>query len=350
MNDNDLRIIVSMIIQDLRRQNKIQIINTIKEANYDLIYKSYDNWNGGINYYDLVFFLKYEKYYEIFEQKDEYEEVIQNSLNKFYYNESNIIQDVLFLSKIEQFIDWDALDSSETKEIVLQHLQYEKDLLIDVGTGNIRIQDVNDQYIKNHKQLNELLNKLCLQLENNYDDLWYWYNDYNERKLLSYQSRRMFIKNLYDPLIDTIKDSKLTNKSRVQHTLTGWEKVDDAIVKMKDILVTASITEDYQSVGMYGREILISLAQLVFVKDKHPAADGIDIGSADSKRMLEAYINYCLKHKSNPREIKFAKSAIDFANELTHNRTANSIDAELCYNAVITTVNIIRLISKYDEC
>ena len=100
---------------------------------------------------------------------------------------------------------------------------------------------------------------------------------------------------------------------------------------------------------VYGRELLITLAQTVFDKEKHPSPDGTDIGKADSKRMLEAYIHYCLHKRSKEREIKFAKSSIDFSNELTHNRTATQMDAELCYNAVLSTVHIIKVLNKFND-
>ena len=48
----------------------------------------------------------------------------------------------------------------------------------------------------------------------------------------------------------------------------------------------------------------------LFQDRKHPSPDGTDIGKADSKRMLEAYIHYCLHKRSKEREIKFAKSSI----------------------------------------
>ena len=100
--------------------------------------------------------------------------------------------------------------------------------------------------------------------------------------------------------------------------------------RMKDVLISAEKTLDYQSVGMYGRELLITLAQAVFDKAKHPSTDGTDIGAADSKRMLDAYIHYCMHKKSKEREVKFAKASVDFSNELTHNRTATAM--EIMYN------------------
>lgn len=57
----------------------------------------------------------------------------------------------------------------------------------------------------------------------------------------------------------------------------------------------------------------------------------------------------CFDDNSKEREIKFAKSSIDFSNELTHNRTATQMDAELCYNAVLSTVHIIKVLNKYND-
>ena len=65
--------------------------------------------------------------------------------------------------------------------------------------------------------------------------------------------------------------------------------------------------------------------------------------------MLDAYIHYCMHKKIKEREVKFAKAAVDFSNELTHNRTATAMDAELCYNAVLSTVHIIRTLNKCND-
>lgn len=119
------------------------------------------------------------------------------------------------------------------------------------------------------------------------------------------------------------------------------KKVDDGIARLKEVLTEANEAADFQSVGMYGRETLITLAHTVFDKEKHP--------SPESKRMLEAYIHYCLHQRSKEREIKFAKSSIDFSNELIHNRTATQMDAELCYNAVLSMVHIIKVLNKFND-
>ena len=227
----------------------------------------------------------------------------------------------------------------------------EKETLIKAGTGVLQIRDVkvNNEYKAKHSYLVSLLKQLGLEPVHAYNDLWDWYNDYNLRELKTYQSRRLFIKNIFEPLLNTIQNSEESALQLISYEPTGWEKVDDGVARLKEVLTEANETADFQSVGMYGRELLITLAQTVFDKEKHPSPDGTDIGKADSKRMLEAYIHYCLHKRSKEREIKFAKSSIDFSNELTHNRTATQTDAELCYNAVLSTVHIIKVLNKFND-
>lgn len=340
-----------MIVQDLRNNNQGIVVDLIKKSEYSMDWTNHDNWNGGIDYYKLVFHLKYSDYVLVVDSIETYKSEIKNSLDSFYSDESEIIASVEIVAKIDQYVDWAAISPKENKDSVLALINAEKDFLIKAGTGIIQIRDqkVNNEYKIQHQYLLQVLKQLGLESVHKYNDLWDWYNDYKSKGMSTYQSRRTYISNIFQPLINTIQNSDASALNLIQYELTGWEKVDDAVSKIKDVLVKANKTADYQSVGMYGRELLITLAQTVFIKEKHPSIDGTDISSADSKRMLEAYINYCLHKRSKEREIKFAKSAIDFSNELTHNRTATQMDAELCYNAVLSTVHIIRVLNKFNE-
>ena len=47
-------------------------------------------------------------------------------------------------------------------------------------------------------------------------------------------------------------------------------------------------------------------------------------GSRESKRMLEAYMNHESLGGTNERIRKYARSALDLANQLTHDRTVTS--------------------------
>ena len=347
----DVQKIVSMIIQDLRQLNHGAIIDIVKKAEYSLDFVDHDNWNGGIDYFKLKFHLKYADFAKILPVQKKYEEALTNSLNSFYKDEQLVITGIELVAKIDQYVDWAAIAPQHNKESVLRLIEEEKETLIKAGTGIIQIRDKseNDGYKRRHQYLLSVLKQLGLEPIHRYNDLWDWYNDYKQRNLDTYQSRRAFVRDIYAPLIDTLENSEENTTTLLHYEPTGGDLVDDGVGRMKDVLVSAEKTLDYQSVGMYGRELLITLAQTVFDKSKHPSTDGTDIGSADSKRMLDAYIHYCMHKKSKEREVKFAKASVDFSNELTHNRTATAMDAELCYNAVLSTVHIIRTLNKYND-
>ncbi len=347
----DVPKIVSMIVQNLRQFNHGAIIDVVKKAEYSLDFIDHDNWNGGIDYYKLCLHLKYSDFSKILPVKGTYEEAITNSLNSFYKDEQLIITGVEIVAIIDQYVDWVAIAPQHNKESMLNLIAEEKETLIKAGTGVIQIRNKkeNDEYKRKHQYLVGLIKKLGLEPVHRYEDLWDWFNDYKLKNLDTYQQRRTFIRDIFKPLEDTLTNSEDTNMNFLHYEPTGWDKVDEGITSMKDVVISANKTMDYQSVGMYGRELLITLAQTVFDKNKHPSTDGTDIGSADSKRMLDAYIHYCMHKKSKEREIKFAKAAVDFSNELTHNRTATAMDAELCYNAVLSTIHIIRILNKYND-
>lgn len=126
---------------------------------------------------------------------------------------------------------------------------------------------------------------------------------------------------------------------------TGWVRVDRAIEEMKARYKIADTEEKYQAIGMIGRETLISIAQQVFNKEKHPSTDGIDIGPTDAKRMLDAYLTYELKDESD-RIVRFVKAAVDMSNQLTHDRNATKRAAMICIIGVSSIATLIKEISE----
>ena len=47
--------IVSMAVQDLRQHNQGAIVDVIKKSEFSVEWLDHDNWNGGIDTYNLVF-------------------------------------------------------------------------------------------------------------------------------------------------------------------------------------------------------------------------------------------------------------------------------------------------------
>lgn len=125
---------------------------------------------------------------------------------------------------------------------------------------------------------------------------------------------------------------------------TGWERVDRAISEMKNRLTVAKTEEQFQAIGMLGRETLITVAQQVFDKSKHKTLDDVEASQTDTKRMLEAFLQFELS-SSSEKARKFVKSAVDFSNQLTHDRNATKRDASMCLIAVISVANLIKTIS-----
>lgn len=126
---------------------------------------------------------------------------------------------------------------------------------------------------------------------------------------------------------------------------TGWDRVDRAIEEMHNRLKVADTEEKFQAIGMLGRETLISIAQQVFIKERHISVDGVDIGHTDTKRMLEAYISNELQAESE-KIIKYVKAAVDMSNQLTHDRNATKRAAGICVLAVSSTANLIKYIKE----
>lgn len=126
---------------------------------------------------------------------------------------------------------------------------------------------------------------------------------------------------------------------------TGWDRVDRSIEEMKNRYKSADTEEKYQTIGMLGRETLISIAQQVFDKDKHSSIDGTDISPTDVKRMFDAYLSFELKGESE-KVVKFAKAAFDMSNQLTHDRNATKRSANMCLLAVSFVAAMVKAVNE----
>lgn len=129
---------------------------------------------------------------------------------------------------------------------------------------------------------------------------------------------------------------------------TGWNRVDRSIEEMNSRLKIADTEEKYQAIGMLGRETLISIAQQVFDKEKHPSVDGTDISPTDAKRMFEAYISFELAAESE-KVVKYVKASVSMSNQLTHDRNATKRAAGICVLAVASIANLMRHLKETEQ-
>ncbi len=236
-------------------------------------------------------------------------------------------------------------DSPDDIEDLLQQLDRLRSIMIAVSTGGPRINDVNTDYKEDYFQLTKQLMARGLQNPVPYSDLWDWYGKWSSGDLPTYQSRRNYIRGLFEPLEARLRKGSLSRGTDVFLEPTGWPRVDRTLGEARTRLESALNEEQFQAVGLLCREALISLAQTVFEPDQHPPLDGVTVSNTDAKRMLDRYLAVEVAGKSNAIARKYAKVALDLANELQHQRTAAFRNAALCVEATASVVNIIAILS-----
>src|SRR6266480_2028510 len=103
--------------------------------------------------------------------------------------------------------------------------------------------------------------------------------------------------------------SQVMNVDREQ----AWKRTSRALAEMRRNVETGSAEEHFQTVGLLGREAIISAAQAVFDPLMHKRSDGTEPSSTDGTGMLEAFFDSTLAGSSNEQARKFAKSALALA-------------------------------------
>lgn len=224
-------------------------------------------------------------------------------------------------------------------------LEAQKDLMISVATGGPRIETKDQDYKTRRKLIAARLSEIGKKDPNPFEDLWAWYGRWRSGDLPTYQSRRDYVRTLYQPLLEQLAGTESVNPAEPSREPTGWEKVDRVIDELVNRLASAKDEEHFQTVGLLCRECIISLAQVVYDPSAHVTSDGITPSKTDAYRMLEAYFSSEYTGSANEALRRHAKASLSLANELQHKRTASYKEAALCAEATRTVVNIVAITS-----
>lgn len=106
------------------------------------------------------------------------------------------------------------------------------------------------------------------------------------------------------------------------------------------LIDTAKETEDFQAIGVQCREILIELGNHIY----HPMMAGVEEQpqASNFKRKAELFVQFYLKGSENSdyRSIikKLTEAAWDYANKITHSRSATYYEASTCVTLCIALV------------
>jgi hypothetical protein len=347
-NQTDLRKIISTVTKIFQEQGNHDISRILNAASFSSEMVHYDNWNGGTKCY--VIFLELDfSYYSFYEKRlKEIEELIKGKIEQFLRGiDGEVIWDVVIKPVAKNYIDWTIVNHLISRRNLIEYIKTLSSIMSSVATGGANIDKVNEDYIKQYKRVNEVLEILKIENPNPYHNLWEWYSRWKSDDLQTYKSRRIFIIEMYRELLETLEDSSEDNGIVNQpYELTGWIRVDRSVSEIRKLMIEAKNEEQFQAIGLISRETIISLGQEVYDREIHGSVDGVIPSNTDAKRMLEAFVAFELTGSSNEAYRKYVKAALSLANDLTHRRTASIHEASICVIAVISLVNIIKVITN----
>jgi hypothetical protein len=212
--------------------------------------------------------------------------------------------------------------------------------LVAVATNEVRIDKVNDHYRARHKRITAELERRGIEHANPYADLWSWHSTWKDQ-YPTYKSRRQFVRETYGPIVERLSSDDAP--VILPREPTGWERVDRAHKKARNALSNARNEEDFQSVGLLCRELLISVGQAVYDPVSHKSPDEVSIGPADGGRMIEAFLSTAMSGDVYEKTRKHVRAAMALAVELQHKRTADFRHAAMCLEATASVTQIISI-------
>ena len=324
-----------------------EITEILANAIVKISQTDYDNYDGGTYLYTIYLSVPIEIFSKHAKNQKEFEEKIlekAQTITRPFPNDHFVC--VMIIPQVKNDDKWKIGKIPYSLDNLLADLISQRDQMIFVSTGGPSIKDVNQDYVERFERIERKAHEFGIEIKFPFKTLWDWYGRWRSGDLPTYQSRREFLSRLFNPFFEIVKN-------RIQGVLskplepTGWAKVDRGIEKACFQLERAKDAEDFQSVGLLCREILISLAENVFKAEihMHNEVDVEKISKTDSKRMLEAFITCSLKGSENENSRKFIRAAIDLANCLVHKRTAIFQEALMCLEATKSIVGFISIVS-----
>jgi len=342
---NELRKTVLTVTELFNADKDLEIADLLRASEITSESTYYDNWNGGTTYYSIYITVLVDRFVKLQDRQAEIEAKIKEKTELVLrpYENTQVGQ-VYIIPKSIQKIEWDRIADLFNKDQLIGEINYLKDTMISVSTGGQTIQDLNVEYQKRYTKVDTALKRMNFENPNPFGDLWQWYARWSSGEMPQYKNRRAFIGEMYGNLLKSLQETEQPELLNISVNMTGWERIDRSVKEIKIRLKQAGNEEQFQTVGLLCRETIISIAQAIYVEEKHQSIDGVKPSKTDAKRMLDAYITIELAGRSNENLRKYARASNDLANELTHKRTANAKDASLCSSATISLVNLIGIL------
>lgn len=258
--DSYWKCLVSTALRFLKEQGKNDAVSVIKNSTFEIEFNNHDNWNGGIDYWDLVFQLRYEDFMVLGKKKSTVGSEIFSALEQFHTDNSNRIANVIVRPVIEYFIDWSAV-LPFTKANVIENIREEQNILTDVATGKLsfKAEGVEDSYQERHSAIMCFASKAGFDYPVRVNTLAEWWGEV--KKFPTYSERREYICSLFSPLLTTLRESDdnvVTVNFQQIASKSGTVKraVEDAELFIREEKYDSSVDRVHTAFHGYLRELL----------------------------------------------------------------------------------------------
>lgn len=197
--------LVSMALLVFQEQNNADSIFVIKNSALEVELNNHDNWNGGIDYWDIVFQLNYRDFIALKDKKNTIEDNLLTVLEQFHSDGSNPIANVIIKPRIERVIDWQAVLPA-TKESIIRKIEEEKELLEAIATGkSYKNNSVEEEYQGRHRYICAMAEKAGFEYPVTCTSLAEWW--IQVRDVGGYSERRAYISQMFAPVLEQLNKS-----------------------------------------------------------------------------------------------------------------------------------------------
>lgn len=220
--------LISMVAKALNDENNSEAASVVRKGKFEIRWIDHDNWNGGIDYYALVFRLKFQDFLLVESQRDVICNDILKELSRFHNDESGQIVRVEIEPIVERILDWKTI-IPEGKESTIKLIQDERDQLMANATGQQSYKEdgVNQAYKERHNKILARAKKVGFEYDVPYNDLTEWW--VFVKKIDGYAERRAYINKVFDDILKPILESQ--------------EEIQGAVVDFKSIYQKSRIID-----------------------------------------------------------------------------------------------------------
>ena len=339
--------LVSMALRLLLEKDNQQATFVIRKGILAVDFYTHDNWDGGIDYWNIVFQLKYRDFAVIAEQKERIEKTIEEALTSFHTDGCDLINSVIIRPVVERIVDWGAIVPL-TKEKTIQLIEEEKNLLSKIAISEIMFtqKGVEEEFQSRHQQICLLAEKAGFDYPVQYNTLAEWWN--KVKTLTSYNERRVYVSQLFEPLLQQLYESEefdVVNFNRIASQSGSIHKaIEDAHMFISEEKYESAVDRVHTALHGYLRLLLCQ--------------HGISYNEDDSLPALYSKLHGCYVCNIQPSEVgeriknilRSGSGMINTVNELRNNNTLAHPNNQLIQKReALLVIRLVNAIINYIE-